>query len=64
VFGCLISRGHIRISEIPWPIYLELTMQENFTFDDRQAQTLSGVLHAPANGQTRACALFYLHQEQ
>jgi putative redox protein len=33
-------------------------MQENITFENRQAQVLSGVLHTPANGQTRACALF------
>jgi len=33
-------------------------MQENITFENRQTQVLSGVLHTPANGQTRACALF------
>ena len=33
-------------------------MQENITFENRQAQVLSGVLHTPDNGQTRACALF------
>ena len=33
-------------------------MQENITFKNRQAQTLSGVSHKPSNGQARACALF------
>ena len=33
-------------------------MRENITFENRQAQTLSGVLHKPASGQARACAVF------
>ena len=35
-----------------------LAMQENITFRNRRAQTLSGVLHKPATGPSRSCAVF------
>ena len=33
-------------------------MQENITFENRQGQTLAGVLHRPESAQAHACAVF------
>jgi len=33
-------------------------MQEKITFENRQGQTLAGVLHMPENVQAYACAVF------